>query len=84
MPICSCRSRSVLLGTEAESYSDRYLTYVTDHQGWTQLWKCPECGTYWEMSWEGGLGSFDDGVMTLRKLSSSELRERWPEVSSTG
>ena len=74
----------VLTGKEAESYTDTYLVRVnyTDG-GWRQLWRCTNCGTYWEMTWEGGQGGFDYGITTLRKLSPQELPKRWPEMPST-
>jgi len=65
-----------LSGDDADGYVRDFLRRVADKQGWTQLWVCSVCDTYWEMTWEGG-GGFDDGVLTLRRLSTSELSERW-------
>ncbi len=83
MPTCSCPATSVLSNEDAQAYIDRCLIRIADHHGWTQLWKCVKCDTYWEKSYSGG-GGFDEGTMTLRKLSPEELRERWPEVLLEG
>ncbi len=76
---CQCAVYNLLSGHGAEQYVMKFLDYVTDRQGWVQLWQCHECGAYWEMNWEGG-GGFDNGVMTLRRLSKAELTVRWPDV----
>ncbi len=76
---CQCAVYNLLSGHGAEQYVMKFLDYVTDKQGWVQLWQCHECGAYWEMNWEGG-GGFDNGVMTLRRLSKAELTVRWPDV----
>jgi hypothetical protein len=69
----------VLTGQEAEQFRTKWLERITHTEhGWRQLWRCRDCKSYWEMSWEGG-GGFDDGVMKLRRLSLSALRDRWPE-----
>lgn len=76
---CRCDLQHLLNGREAEQYAKKFLEYVADRQGWLQLWRCRGCGSYWEMSWEGG-GGFDDGVMTLRWLSLAEVEAKWPEL----
>jgi hypothetical protein len=78
---CQCEKHQILTGRNAEQYAKEWLRYVTDKQGWLQLWQCHDCTSYWEMTWEGGKG-FDDGVMTLRRLSLSEVRERWPQLEA--
>lgn len=78
---CKCHEKEVLTGHEAQFYSDQdYIKEVARaHGGWRYLLQCEVCGTYWEMTWEGG-GGFDYGVMVLRRLSPEELKERWPQV----
>jgi len=80
MEHCQCEEHSILTGQEAEQYSKKeYMREVQRASGgWRYLLKCEICNSYWEMYWEGG-GGFDDGVMMLRQLSPSALRDRWPE-----
>lgn len=80
MAECECKRYRMLTGQKAEQYRTKWLEYIaySDH-GWRQLWQCRDCKAYWEMSWEGG-GGFDDGVMTLRRLSPSQLKDRWPQL----
>ncbi len=81
---CQCREYKVLTGIKAEQYSKK--KYIKEVQrapgGWRYLLMCEICGSYWEMTWEGG-GGFDDGVMTLRRLSFPQLKERWPRFESS-
>ncbi len=81
--MCCCQETDLLSGAKAESYTDCFLNRVryTD-SGWRQLFKCTECGTYWEMTWEDGQGGFDYGVLTLRKLGIDNLRSGWSDVLS--
>lgn len=81
MKQCKCELQRVLTGREAEQQTKERMKYVSDKQGWVQLWRCKLCGAYWEMTWEGG-GGFDNGVMTLRRLSPEKRKERWPEIKS--
>jgi len=81
MAQCQCGAYQITSGQAAEQYAKECLEYVTDQQGWLQLWRCNTCGSYWEMTWEGG-GGFDDGVMTLRRLSKAELLARWPHAET--
>ncbi len=78
---CYCCEKEVLSGEEAYLYSQQdYIKEVARSSGgWRYLLRCEVCGTYWEVTWEGG-GGFDYGVMTLHRLSPKELRERWPQV----
>ena len=76
MKQCICNRSKIINGRDAEEYTKKWLEYISDKQGWIQLWRCRECSSYWEMTWEGGNG-FDDGVMILRRLSPSILKERW-------
>lgn len=80
MSLCCCGLDRVIVGHDAEQYAKNCLEYISDKQGWLQLWQCKTCNSYWEMTWEGGSGGFDDGVMTLRYLSLEKVKERWPEV----
>ena len=81
MTQCQCKKHRVLTGQEAEQYSkeDHIREIQRAHGGWRYLLKCQMCGSYWEMTWEGG-GGFNDGVMTLRQLSPTELAARWPHA----
>jgi len=79
MAQCQCKRYEVLTGPKAERYRTKWLKRIAyAEHGWRQLWQCQDCNSYWEMSWEGG-GGFDDGVMTLCRLSPSELVAYWPE-----
>ncbi len=80
---CECHETLLLKGEEAHSYLKRgYLKEVGRAQGgWKYLLKCEICGSYWEMTWEGG-GGFDYGIMVLRRLSSEELREEWFDLDA--
>ncbi len=79
MEQCQCEQYEILAGQEAEHYRTKWLKRVADVQGWRQLWRCQDCKSYWEMTWEGG-GGFDDGQMVLQRLSPSELAASWPEI----
>lgn len=80
---CICQEKEILSGSEAQAYLEQNcLKEVARAQGgWKYLLQCKVCGTYWEMSWEGG-GGFDYGVMTLRRLSPEDLERRWSQVGS--
>lgn len=80
---CKCQDKGVLTGQEAQSYLEQdYIKEIARARGgWKYLLRCEICGTYWEMTWEGG-GGFDYGMITLRRLSPEELKEHWPHVES--
>ena len=81
-PPCSCANKETLSGARARAHINAFgLTRVADLHGWVQLWRCPMCGSYWEMSWKGG-GGFDEGELDLRRLDRTEITERWPSASS--
>jgi len=80
MAQCQCEQYKVLVGQEAEQYRTMWLKQIAyAEHGWRQLWQCQDCASYWEMYWEGG-GGFDDGMIMLRWLSPSELKNRWSGV----
>ncbi len=78
---CKCENKEILKGQEAYQYSklEQIKEIARAQGGWRYLLKCKVCGSYWEMTWEGG-GGFNEGVMTLRRLSEAELVARWPDV----
>jgi hypothetical protein len=78
---CKCKDQEVLVGQQAYHYSKQeYIREVGRAKGgWRYLLKCEICGSYWEITWEGG-GGFDDGVMTLRRLSKADMLARWPNI----
>ncbi len=80
---CICQEKEILAGHEAQSYleQNRLKEVARAQGGWKYLLQCEVCGTYWEMSWEGG-GGFDYGVMTLRRLSPEDLERHWSQVGS--
>ncbi len=77
---CSCMSHKTIEGVLADEYVKNYLTRISyKNGGWTQLWQCKHCGSFWEMTWENCTGGFDTGVPVLRKLSDSEKEKRWTD-----
>ncbi len=70
-----------LTGETADEYAKDHLTRIdfTDH-GWRQLWKCVECNTYWEMTWNAGKRGFDSGPTELQKLEPETLADKWQIV----
>lgn len=81
---CKCQEKALMTGQEAYIYSrQNYIKEIARAQGgWRYLLQCEICDTYWEMTWEGG-GGFDYGVITLRRLSSKELKARWPHIEAS-
>ncbi len=78
---CKCEKQEMLRGQEAYDYSKQEHMQESGRAPgeWRYLLRCEVCGAYWEMTWEGG-GGFDDGIMTLHRLSPAEVKTRWPDI----
>jgi len=64
----------VLYGDDAYQYTKSCLEPLeVTNSGWEQLWRCKVCNSYWKMSWNNSQGGFDNGIMTLRRLTLEQV-----------
>lgn len=67
-----CKPGEVLRGPQVRQKKASLEPAVIE-KGWTLLWKCKSCGSYWESSFEGRY----DELEYLTCLSDEEVEAKW-------
>ncbi len=70
-----CSPGEILQGSAARAQKANLQAIVLE-SGWPLLWRCVECGGFWESRYEG---RYDEREY-LTCLEHAEVRQRWPGI----
>ena len=78
IPNHNCLPEQLLEGNEAISKRKSLELIRVDGTRWLTLYRCKDCGLYWEESYDIDKGAYmAGGIPILKQLSADALADKW-------